>query len=211
MLLILSIVSIIADLLLGSKPGASASMPLHRLHIAGVSLMMTSGEALKALRTQHIPVKAFIKSACVSDYLAMHRSEVPMSDRSGHCVESLQAEYAGGSLLLSFTEDMPRRPGVSVLTSIALNYPTHDAVVKRVVADAGLPSVTDGEQPWTIAMWCFGFACTDMNKTLGSRTAGPMLFVHQGAGLTLDDTSQANRRQDEADRVLAGRGVRRVP
>jgi hypothetical protein len=209
--LMMRILCIGVALSVDSAAGASTPMPRHRLHLAGVSLMMTSGEAIQALRTQHVSVKALIKSACVSDYLAMHRSEVPMSDRGGHCVESLQAVYPGGSLLLYFTKDMPRRPGVSVITIIALNYPTDHAAVGRMIADAGPPSLTDGQQPWTVAMWCFGFTCTDMNKTLKNRYAGPMLVVHQGAGLTLDDTGAGNHRQDEADRVLASHGVRRVP
>ena len=194
---------------LGSGAVASTSVP--SLHVAGLALLMTSGEAVQALRKQKASVQTVIKSGCVSDYLAMHRSEVPMSDRDGHCVESIQATYGGGSLLLHFTEDVPRRPGVSVLTTIALNYPTDDAVLSRVVADVGPPSLTDGKQPWTVAMWCFGFTCTDMDKTLENRYAGPVLLVHQGGGLTLNDTGDANRRQDQSDRLLESHGVRRVP
>jgi len=194
------------------SPGVAAPVTVAAaIHVAGLSLLTTSDEAVEALRLRHLPIKALIKSGCVSDYLAMHRDEVPMSDRDGHCVESIQAAYAGGSLLLFFTEDMPRRPRVSVLTTIALNYPTDDSVMSRVIADAGPPTLTDGERPWTIAMWCFGFACTNMDRALQDRFAGPMLLVHQGAGFTLEDAGAANRRQAAMDRILASHGVRRMP
>jgi hypothetical protein len=199
---------LLAALSLTAIAGASTSAPTH---VAGLSLMMTSGEVVRTLRAQRVPVKALITSACVSDDLAMHRSEVPMSDDRGHCVEGLHAAYAGGSLLLSFTEDVPRRPGVSVLTTIALADPRDDAAVQRVIAAAGPPSLTDGKRPWTIAMWCFGFTCTDMNETLADPHAGPWLLIHRGAGLTLADDGAANRRERAADRVLASHGVRRVP
>jgi hypothetical protein len=182
------------------------------LKVAGVSLLMTSGEAMSALREHGVAVQTTIKTSCLADYLAGHRSIVPISgSRDGHCVEMFQARYAGGSLLLFFTEDVPKRPGISVVTSIALNFPTDNSVAERLAADAGPPSRTDGNQPWTLALWCLGFRCTDADWEHPGMYRGPTLFVHRGAGLTLEDDGAGNRRNDAVNRILAAHNVRRVP
>lgn len=107
-----------------------------------------------------------------------------------------------------FFEALPAHPGASVLTSIALNYPTAPDAIGAVTGNLGAPTVTDGKVPWTVAMWCFGFSCRDMDATLRNPNRGPMLLVHQNAGLTLEDGGAQTRYQRELDAALAKHGVR---
>lgn len=118
-----------------------------------------------------------------------------------------QHELCGRQLVAVFYEDLPRRPGISVLTSIALNYPTAPDAVAAVINQAGSPTVTDGKKPWVVAMWCFGFACHDMNEVLRDPKRGPTLLVHQGAGFTLEDGGAQARYESVLNAALAKHGI----
>ena len=98
------------------------------------------------------------------------------------------AHYAGGDLLLFFDEALPEHPGTSVLSTIALNYPTENGAISRIVNEAGPPNFTDGKKPWIVALWCFGFVCRDMDGALGNHDSGPVLLVHEDSGITLEET-----------------------
>ncbi|MGC8486130.1 MAG: hypothetical protein ACP5O6_10960 [Candidatus Baltobacteraceae bacterium] len=144
---------------------------------------------------------------CLADLLAEHRKVVTTMGRGGHCVAEIDTSYAGGSLLLFFNEGLPHRPGISVLTSIALNYPTSPNAVSAVIHQAGSPTITDGKKPWVVAMWCFGFTCHDMNKVLRDPKRGPILLVHQGGGFTLEDGGAENRYESLLNAALAKHGI----
>jgi len=143
--------------------------------------------------------------------LAKHRSVVPLEDRSGRCIEQISWRYAGGDLLVFFVEDVPKNPGVSIVSTIALNYPTDISAMDRIIRQAGQPSVTDGLTPWTVAMWCFGFTCSDMGRVLRDIDSPTTLLVHRGAGFTLENSHVAHEREREIEHDLTERGVRAEP
>ncbi len=121
---------------------------------------------------------------------------------TGHCVQLISTKYGGGDLLIFLTEDLPRHPGTSIVSTIALNYPTDWRVVESVMREAGKPTVVDGSHPWVVAMWCFETRCTDMTQGVGNRSSGPALLVHRGAGLTLTDSRAAAMREDVLNHEL---------
>ncbi len=84
-------------------------------------------------------------------------------------------------------EDVPRRPGVSIVTSIALDYPKGPNWMADIVRDAGPPSLTNGKRPWTVALWCFGFKCSNMERTVRDYKSPPTLLVDRQSGFTLND------------------------
>jgi len=155
--------------------------------IDGLRLGATSAEVLAELHAQGEKLRIFPRP-CLRELLAEHKKIVSTNSAPGHCMAQIFARYAGGDLLLLFDEALPERPGTSVLTTIALNYPTENDAMSRVVKEAGPPNLTDGKKPWIVAMWCFGFVCRDMNSALGNRNSGPVLLVHKGSGLTLEET-----------------------
>ena len=169
---------------------------------------MTPDQVRSALHARRVRGHTNTKP-CVQDYLAQHKRVVPISG-PGHCVQEIDAKYAGGWLLVFFTEDLPEHPGVSTVTTIALNYPTDSSAVEGVVRKAGAPSLTDGETPWTVAMWCFDLPCTDMNATLHEPNRGRTLLVDRAAGLTLD-LGAGRARDAAATRILRAHGVTLEP
>lgn len=174
--------------------------------VATLRLGMAATQVLQALRRAGETAQ-ITQQRCLADLLAQHQGVV-YTNGPGHCIRMISTRYAGGNLLLFFFEALPNRPGVSVLTSIALNYPTAPEAIAAVTNNLGAPTLTDGKTPWTVAMWCFGFACRDMDATLRDPKRGPMLLVHQGAGLTLEDGGAQTRYQRALDAALAQHGVR---
>jgi hypothetical protein len=197
---------IVAGLLLTSHASMVRSGEV--LGIAGVRPGMTAGSVLGVLKAQNIAAKTMFKP-CLSDYLALHKSIVGISG-PGHCAESVQASFVGGTLLVGLTEDVPMRPGVAVVVDVALNSPS-DEGMNSIIHNAGPPTLTDGQDPWTLAMWCFGFVCHDMNRVLATNPPGQTLFVHRGVGLTLTDIHSGQMRDAYINRVLLAHGVRLTP
>jgi hypothetical protein len=187
---------------------ASMASPGEVPSIAGIRPGMTTGSVLALLKAQHIAATTIFEP-CLSDYLAPHKSIVGISGPS-HCPESIQASFAGGTLLVFLTEDVPQRPGVAIVIEVALNFPSDEAM-NAIIHNAGPPTLTDGQAPWTLAMWCFGFVCHDMDRVLATNPPGQMLFIHRGAGLTLGDSHSGKIRSDYTNRVLAAHGVRVRP
>ena len=184
--------------------GAARHVPA----IAGLHLGMTADEALAALRGRHLTVRATYRP-CLSDYLAQHRKVVSIEGR-GRCLKSLTASYGGGDLQVFLSEDLPNHPGRTRVATLALNY-VSGSTISMVMRQAGTPSLTDGKRPWIVAMWCFGFKCTDMDRTLNQRSAGPWLLVQRGAGAGL---TLADNRLDTGPlllKTLAQHGVRLKP
>ena len=153
--------------------------------VAGIRLGMTSSAVLETLSSEHMSAKVLFQP-CLADYLAQHAKTVSIGGM-GHCPMQISAQYDGGTLLVFLTEDVPSRPGTAIVTEIALNYPTDDAATTALMKAAGAPSLTDGNRPWTVAMWCFDFVCRDMNRVMADSPAGRTLLVHRGAGFTLAD------------------------
>jgi hypothetical protein len=197
---------VIAGLLLTSRPSAANSGEVPA--IAGVRPGMTADSVLRVLKAQHIAAETSFKP-CLSDYLALHKSIVGMNG-PGHCPDSVDASFAEGTLIVFLTEDVPRRPGVSIVTRVALNSPS-DGMMNNIIHNAGPPTLTDGRNPWTLAMWCFGFVCHDMNRVLATNPPGQTLFVHRGIGLTLSDDPSYHLRNAYINRVLTSHGVRLTP
>jgi hypothetical protein len=173
--------------------------------IAGLRPGMTADSVLGLLKAQHIATKTRFKP-CLSEYLARHRSLVA-AEGPGHCPEIIEASFAGGTLLVFLTEDVPRRDGVAIVTEVALNYPSEEAL-DRVSRAAGPPTLTDGQDPWTVAMWCFDFVCHDIDRVLATSPPGHWLLIHRGAGLTLADDHSGQMRDANINRALAAHGVR---
>jgi hypothetical protein len=176
--------------------------------VDGLRLGMTSTDVLSVLRTQGQPPKRVTPRACLTDLLAMHEKVVSTEDRHGKCVQEIWVRYAGGDLLLWFDEALPGKPGISVLDSIAVNYPTDMNVIAKVVQQAGPPTITDGMKPWVVAVWCFGFACSDMNKVIRDRNSGLTLTVHQGCCLGVNDSAMQSRFQNALYAALARNGIK---
>ncbi len=174
--------------------------------VDGVHLGMTSKDVVQALTASKQPPRVRLKYPCLAEYIAQNRNAKSLKG-PGSCVQLLSARYAGGELLVFFTEDLPRRPGVSIVTTIAVNYPTDDAALAAVVQAAGPPTLTDGGAPWTVAMWCFDFSCQDMNHVLADPRSGQMLLVHRGSGLTLSDARTRSECEDAASKILEAQGV----
>jgi hypothetical protein len=167
---------------------------------------MTSQDVLQTLSASQQSPTVWMKSPCLSEYLAQHKKLVSLGG-PGSCVQAIKARYAGGDLLVFFTEDIPSRPGVSIATTIALNYPTDNSAVAAVTQAAGAPTLTDG----AVAMWCFDFPCKDMNRVLADPNSGQTLLVHRGAGLTLNDARMHTEREVAAHKVLEAQGVTLEP
>ena len=127
---------------------------------------------------------------------------MPIENRGGHCVEQISWRQFG--VLAFFTEDVPRRPGVSVVTIIGANDEKDTADVMREV---GPPSLTDGRRPWIVALWCFGFTCRNMERTVENSKSPPTLLIHQGSGFTLNDAIARSEREDTIGRVVHAHGI----
>lgn len=179
----------------------------HRIpSVEGVTLGMTSQDVLKRLRERRIQATV-IARPCLSEYLSAHRKAVPIEDRSGHCIEHIAAQHAGGDLFIFFAEDVPRRPGVSTVMTLALNYPKDPKWLADIVHDVGPPSLTDGKRPWTVALWCFDFTCTNMERTVGDYKSQPTLLVNRQSGFTLNDAGAINDREQTIRRELHAHGI----
>lgn len=179
---------------------AAATIP----SVNGIALGMTSQNVMHRLRDRGVRATV-IARRCLADYLSAHRKVMSIEDRSGHCVEQIWWRDSGEYQLVLF-EDLPRRPGVSIVTSISLNYPEDPKRITDVVRDAGLPSLTDGKRPWTAALWCFGFKCNDMVRTVNNQKSPPILLVRKG-GFTFDDARAATERKETIRRELHVHGV----
>lgn len=175
-----------ALLLLALCALTGAGVAPHVPAIAGLHLGMTGAQAVAVFREHHLKVHATYRP-CLNDYLAQHRKIVSLGG-PGRCLQTLMARYAGGDLLVSLSEDLPDHPGRTRVATLALNY-VADSAISEVMHRAGTPTLTDGKRPWTVAMWCFDFKCTNMDRTLNQRSAGAWLLVHRGAGVTLADNS----------------------
>jgi hypothetical protein len=189
-------------LLVGAMPTGSPPA------VDGLRLGMTSTEVLQVLQAQGERPKGLVSRACLADLLAMHEKVVSTQDRRGKCVQEIWVRYAGGDLLLWFDEALPKRPGVSVLDDIALNYPKDINAIAKVVQQAGPPTLTDGQKPWIVAMWCYGFHCRDMDEVLRKRESGPMLSVHQGCCLGVTDIATKTHYEDVLYAALARHGIK---
>lgn len=193
-----AILTLVALFAFESAYAFGASPPM----VDGLRLGATSTEVLLVLHAQGQRPHIFPRP-CLRELLAEHKRIVSTNSAPGRCVAQIFARYAKGDLLLFFDEALPKHPGISVLTSIALNYPTGADAISRVVNEAGPPNLTDGKNPWVVAMWCFGFVCRDMDSALRNRSSGPVLLVHKGSGLTLEET----RYRHALDAALARYGV----
>lgn len=151
-----------------------------------------------------------IARPCLSDYLSAHRRVLPIEDRAGHCTAQISWRYAGGDLLAQFTEDVPRRPGVSITTDMALDYPKDPNWVTVILREAGPPSATDGKRPWSSALWCLGFVC-DMKHTMSDPNSSLWLSVDRCCGFNLDDAVAATRREAAIRKQLHAHGIVLVP
>ena len=174
--------------------------------IAGLHLGMTADEVMSTLRA-HGGDPDIAPKPCLADLLAQRSRTVTTIARYGSCVGSISERYAGGDLLLWFSEALPSRPGTSVLTEIALNYPSDQRVLSDVARRAGKPSLTDGSNPWTVAMWCYGFRCTDMDSVILDPHSGPFLSIHVGCCLVVTDTEARTKYGSALADALASRGV----
>lgn len=176
--------------------------------VAGLRLGMTAEEVVHALGHAGISPSRVQKKACVNELLALHRSVVGMEE-PGSCMQDIFAPYESGDLLVFFSEDLPARPGVAVVTTLSLNYVAEPAI-QAVMAQAGPPSVTDRSSDWIVAIWCFGFTCTSMDHW-DKPTLGPMLLVHRGSGLTLVDPKAQAQSSKAVSDILAAHGVTQRP
>jgi hypothetical protein len=133
-------------------------------------------------------------------------------DSQGHCVVRISWRDGVDQLAVSFVEDIPARRGVSVATSIDWNLGSpqekRDYRFTKAILSFGHPTLTDGGNPWTIAMWCKDFRCTDMNGALQGQRSGIMLLVHRGSGLSLTNDRYAAERQAV---IFAARGITLQP
>lgn len=205
--IILSVLAYVSLVTAGCAASVSSSAdaaPLSSLQIDGIALGMASPQVLTTLKGRGWTA-ATIKAPCVSDYIAMHKKTVSLSDRSGHCISNISATAASGTLLISFVEDFPARPGVSTVTSISFNQDIGSASpeLSETSRQAGAPSITDGNTPWKVAMWCEGFKCDNMDATLRDPNSGMVLLVHRGSGLSLTFDSYAAKRRSAIYDVLA--------
>ena len=178
--------------------------------VAGVHLGMSPAAVLQTIRSRGAKARVF-RISCLADYLAEHSKEVPISG-PGHCTQTIDTTFGGGSLLVFFSEDLPRHPGASVVTGIALNYPA-EATLTAIVSQLGPPSITDHEHPWVVADWCYGFVCNDMNRLVGGGYPGAKEYagVHRGCCLSVEDRATKTRSDNFIDSTLQAHGVRRVP
>lgn len=174
--------------------------------IAGLRLGMTGAQALAVFRNHHLKVHATYRP-CLNEYLAQHRKVVALEGR-GSCLQTLMARFAGGGVLVSLSEDLPDHPGRTRVATLALNY-VSDSAISEVMHQAGIPTLTDGKRPWTVAMWCFDFKCTNMDRTLNQRSAGVWLLVHRGSGVTLADNGLDS--EQVLAKMLAKQGVALEP
>ncbi len=165
---------------------------------------MTSNAAIATLKSEGVAVTHTFFKQCFRDELARAAGRASPTG-PGRCVQSVDARYAGGDLSIWFVEDLPKKPGSSVVTTIAVNAATDLAAFASILKRAGRPSLTDGKTPWFVAMWCFDFVCTDMNESLANPSSGPMLFVnrHDAPGLTLEDARIGTSRVPDFRRPLA--------
>jgi len=177
--------------------------------IAGVHLGMISADVLRVLSTKGGLLRRSRKP-CLADYLAQHRKVVSMNG-TGNCLQSLETQFTGGgNLLVSFVEDLPRRPGVTIVNTISVNDPSERAV-DQLLKRTGRPTFTDGKRPWIIAEWCFYEPCKDKNLTVSDPEAGPVMLVHRGAGFTLSDKALTSKSFSVVNAMLAARGVKLEP
>jgi hypothetical protein len=171
--------------------------------VAGVRLGRTSNAVIATLKSEGSAVTRTFFTPCLRDDLARAAGKASATG-PGRCVQSLNARFAGGDLLIWFVEGLPKQPGSSVATTISVNYPTDAAAVESLVQRAGPPSLTDGNDPWVIAMWCFDFVCTEMNHVLADPSSGATLLVHRYSGFTLQDARIRTSRVPDFRRPLAG-------
>ena len=174
--------------------------------IAGLHLGMTADDAMSTLRA-HGGDPDIAPKPCLVDLLAQRSKVVSTIARYGSCVGSISVRYAGGDLLLWFDEALPAHPGTSVLTEIALNYPSDQRVLSDVARRAGKPSLTRGGNPWTVAMWCYGFTCTDMDNVILDPHSGPILSIHAGCCLVVTNAEARTQYGSALSDALASRGV----
>ena len=167
--------------------------------IEGLALGMTADEAEMVLRAQHIASRVTPRP-CLSDYLAMQRSTVPPAG-PGRCTQSMFAQTEAGSLLVFFNEALPDRPGVSVVTTIAVNSAS-DTMMADVAKQAGAPTLTDGP----VLIWCFDYACKS-GDDWDEPYAGRQLLEHQGSGLTLADPRAERLYEQSLGEQLKAHGV----
>lgn len=173
--------------------------------VAGLRLGMTADEVIRSLGQAGIAPNRIQRKACVNELLALHRSVVGVEE-PGSCMQDIFAPYESGTLLVFFSEDLPKRPGVAVVTTLSVNDAS-DALMQDVMRQAGPPSVTDHGSDWVVAIWCFGFTCTSMDQW-DKPDLGPQLLVHRKSGLTLVDPMTETQSEKAVRQILTAHGVK---
>jgi len=195
---------------MSAMTSVAASGPTTNIpRVDGVTIGMAAKDVVRRLKAERIHATV-IARPCLSDYLSAHRRVLPIEDRAGHCTAQISWRYAGGDLLAQFTEDVPRRPGVSITTDMALDYPKDPNWVTVILREAGPPSATDGKRPWSSALWCLGFVC-DMKHTMSDPNSSLWLSVDRCCGFNLDDAVAATRREAAIRKQLHAHGIVLVP
>lgn len=195
---------------MSAMTSVAASGPTTNIpRVDGVTIGMAAKDVVRRLKAERIHATV-IARPCLSDYLSAHRRVLPIEDRAGHCTAQISWRYAGGDLLAQFTEDVPRRPGVSITTDMALDYPKDPNWVTVILREAGPPSATDGKRPWSSALWCLGFVC-DMKHTVSDPNSSLWLSVDRCCGFNLDDAVAATRREAAIRKQLHAHGIVLVP
>lgn len=168
----------------------SAATSVHDLQVAGVRIGMTSSAALTALRQNGIAARPLMRQ-CVHDYVETAATHKPLEAAPRHCVGGLIWTGNGMMLHVNLVEDMPARPGTTVVFEVSLNSIGSNATVDSVIArkalqGLGAPTLTEGKQPWTAAMWCSD-QCTSIERQTANTRSAPYLYVQRdsGGGLTL--------------------------
>jgi len=58
-----------------------------------------------------------------------------------------------------------------------------------------------------VALWCFGFTCTDMERTARNYKSPPTLLVNRQSGFTLNDALAVTDRQEIIRREVHAHGI----
>jgi hypothetical protein len=175
--------------------------------VLGIRLGMTPAAVRAALRADGVARPTTIVQPCVAEYLAQHRRIVTGS-RSGRCVEQINALPGVGCC--SFSSTKICRGITSVVTNVALDFPS-DSALTALVRRVGPPTLTDGQRPWVVALWCFDFACNNLERTVEDPASGTTLLVHQGGGATLISARGRAAREVALQHELHAHGVTLEP
>jgi hypothetical protein len=191
--------------------GPVASLDSNHFSVGGIRIGMTTAEVVRALHELGYDAVTVTKSRCASELVALHARAVRLSSPVGSCVASVRTAQNGDWILVGFEEDLPKNPGASVVTGVSMTFSPrtrNKSLVAMLPRELGPPSVTDGQHPWNVALWCGAFRCSSTNINYSDPNLGPLVVVGPGASASLTDNRYAEQRRSALYRVLAQHHIR---